>query len=171
MTALDDYSGSRDDREDQIVDMQSHFDVDGAMEELANKRFAMPPVVVAAFRQAAMKGAQRLLNLVENDAQFEKMRVSDQLRVLEMVFDRAYGKNETASTAMLASAKVGGEGKSDHSTQLDEIANRAAARAAEGRSGSASSRLSGALSASPFPELRNTKPRENVVTLPRRPAI
>lgn len=166
-----------------VVDMGEHFDVDAQMEELSRKRFSMPPAVIAAFRQAAMKGAARLLNLVEDDAQFSKLRVQDQLRVLELIFDRAYGKTETASSHAVAEVKTSPVRRSGHSDQLDAIAARAAARgnsrnsrAVEDHTASPASPLaspeSAALgSAQIFPELRrrNANGGENVVRMPRRP--
>lgn len=157
-----------------IVDMSEHFDVDAQMEELSRKRFSMPPAVVAAFRQAAMKGATRLLNLVEDDAQFSKLRVQDQVRVLELIFDRAYGKTETASSHAAAEGKTNPTKRSDHSDQLDAIAARAASRSrskssAEDEEANPSSAALG--SAQIFPELRRRSPDggQNVVRLPRRP--
>lgn len=117
----------------QVIDMDKHFDVDAQLEELSRKRFAMPPVVIAALRQAALKGTHRLLQMIEDDAIFGKMRPQDQLRVIELVMDRAYGKAETASSSALTHAKAdaltGNAGKkNDHTAQLEAIAARAARR-------------------------------------------
>lgn len=112
-----------------VVKMDEHFDVDEAMEALSRQRFAMPPVAIAAFRQAALKGSIKLLKLVEG-ADFDNMSTKDKLAVLEMIFDRAYGKAETASTSAMTAHKTGEGVKdtSDHGKQLDTINARMAAR-------------------------------------------
>lgn len=160
-------------KDEFVVDMDTHFNVDAAMEEMMQKRFAMPPVVIAAFRQAAMKGAVRLAQLVQDDEKFSKMRVADQLKVLEMVFDRAYGKNETASASAIAGTKTGEGQKSKHSDQLDMIAERAAKRKAlpsdDELDGEANTSSAGIGSVDIFPELRQRAQAANVVRLPRRP--
>lgn len=107
-----------------VVRMDQHFDVDATLEAVAKERFAMPPPVIAAFRQAAMGGAGHLLNLINDKENFSKLKVQDQLRVLEMVFDRAYGKSETASTSMTALHKTGQGNSSDHGKQLDQMEQR-----------------------------------------------
>lgn len=111
------------------IDMSTHFDVDKALEDLAKARFSMPPVVVAAFRQAAQISAMKLLTMVA-DPKFDKLSVNAKLRIMDMIFDRAYGKSETASTAALAEHKTGGgeqRDKGKHAEQLDAIAARATA--------------------------------------------
>ena len=113
-----------------VVKMDEHFDVDGAMEALARQRYAMPPVAIAAFRQAALKGSIKLLKLVESDA-FDNLSTRDKLAVLEMVFDRAFGKAETASTSAITAHKTGADadnGKTEHGKQLAAIEARMAAR-------------------------------------------
>lgn len=110
------------------IDMSTHFDVDKALEDLAKARFSMPPVVVAAFRQAAQISAMKLLTMVA-DPKFDKLSVAARLKIMDMIFDRAYGKSETASTAALAEHKTGGgeqRDKGKHAEQLDAIASRAA---------------------------------------------
>lgn len=113
--------------EAQVIDMDN-FDVDEAMEQVMRKRFAMQPAAVAAFRQAAAIGVKRLLSLVADDAKFDKLSTSDKLKVLEMIFDRAYGKTETASMSDMTNYRTGQDSekgnKERHSTQLSEIADR-----------------------------------------------
>lgn len=108
----------------QVVDMREHFDVDATLEAIAKERFAMQPAVIAALRQAAAKSAQKLLNLVSSD-DFGKLPVDKQVRVFELVFDRAYGKAETASSSMVAMHKTGNVSTTtDHSRDLDRIEQR-----------------------------------------------
>lgn len=112
---------------DFAIDMSTHFDVDKALDDLAKARFSMPPVVVAAFRQAAQISAMKLLTMVA-DPRFDKLSVNAKLKIMDMIFDRAYGKSETASTAALAEHKTGGgeqRDKGKHAEQLDAIAARA----------------------------------------------
>lgn len=113
--------------EAQVIDMDN-FDVDEAMEQVMRKRFAMQPAAVAAFRQAAAIGVKRLLAMVSDDAKFDKLSTSDKLKVLEMIFDRAYGKTETASMSDMTNYRTGQDSekgnKERHSTQLSEIADR-----------------------------------------------
>lgn len=165
-----------------VINMDEHFDVDATMDELVQKRFAMPPAVVATFRQAAALGAMRLLNLVNDEDAFNKLRAADKVRVLELIFDRAYGKSETASNHDLTQVKVGGGDKrSAHSDALDKIATRAARRralpstdgiedaeAADANPVEASLDAAGIGSMSAFPELRERVQSAKVVTL-RRP--
>jgi len=109
----------------EVVDMDTHFNVDDAMDDLVRRRFAMSPVAIAAFRQAAVHAVKRLLHMITDDATFEKMTVSEKLKVMEMVFDRAYGKTETASTSELTNHKTGqGRDNSDHASQMDAIQQR-----------------------------------------------
>lgn len=108
------------------VNMQDNFDLDATLEAVARERFAMPPEVIAAFRQAAMVSAQHLLNVVSDKETFSKLKTQDQLKVLEMVFDRAYGKSETASTSLTALHKTGqlDSGSDSHASQLSAIEKR-----------------------------------------------
>lgn len=161
-----------------VIDMDEHFDVDATMDELVQKRFSMPPAVVAMFRQAATLGALRLLNLVNDEDAFNKLRAADKVRILELIFDRAYGKSETASNHDLTQVKVGGGDKrSAHSDALDKIAVRAARRRAlpspNGDEDAedaieASLDAAGVGSMAAFPELRERAKSAKVVTL-RRP--
>lgn len=115
------------------IDMTTHFDVDAELDKLAQERFSMPPAVIAAFRQAAQLSAMRLLTMVSDDAKFDKLSMNAKLKIMDMIFDRAYGKNETASSAQLAAHKTGAldsPDKGKHAEQLDAIADRAAKVAA-----------------------------------------
>lgn len=112
-----------------VIDMTTNFDVDEALEELTKARFSMPPAVIAAFRQAAQLSAMKLLNMIADD-KFDKLSVNNKLKIMDMIFDRAYGKSETASSASLAAHKTGeldNKDKGKHAEQLDKIAERAAA--------------------------------------------
>lgn len=114
------------------IDMATHFDVSEELDKLAAQRFAMPPAVVAAFKQAAQVATMRLLTMVSDEATFNKLSTNSKLKVMDMIFDRAYGKNETASASQLANHRTGAEGSTDkgkHAQQLDAIAERAAAQA------------------------------------------
>lgn len=109
---------------DQVINMSEHFDVEASLEAAVNERFAMPAPVIAAFRQAAMQTAQHLLNTVSSP-DFSKLPIKDQIKVMELVFDRAYGKSETASSSMLALSKTGQlDSNGDHGKQLEEISAR-----------------------------------------------
>lgn len=160
-----------------VINMDEHFDVDATMDELVQKRFAMPPAVVATFRQAAAVGAMRLLNLVSDEKAFNGLRAADKVRILELIFDRAYGKSETASNHDLTQVKVGGGDKrSAHSEALDKIATRAARRKAlpspdgiEDAEEAVEASLDAAgIAMSAFPELRERAQSAKVLTL-RRP--
>lgn len=111
---------------EQTIDMDN-FDVDATLEELSRKRYSMPPVVIAALRQAGQKATQRLLKMVEDDKIFEKLSPNNQLRVIEAALDRAYGKSETAASNELAMSRLSDDPKKqgDHAKQLDEIQKRA----------------------------------------------
>jgi hypothetical protein len=121
--AMDDAVKPPDDA-NQVIRMDQHFDVDSTLEAVARERFAMPTPVIAAFRQAAMKGVSHLLTMVEDKDTFQKLKPQDQLKVLELIFDRAYGKSETASTSMVAMHKTGSVKSNDHGKQLDVIEQR-----------------------------------------------
>lgn len=108
-----------------VIDMQQHFDIDATMDALATERFSMPPVVIAAFRQAAMKGAQKLNEMISSD-KFDGLKTQDQLKILEMAFERAYGKSETASSSLQTLHKTGQlSSDNDHGKALDQIEARA----------------------------------------------
>lgn len=108
----------------QVIDM-AHFDVDEAMEELSRKRYSMPPAVIAALRQAGALATQRLLQMVADEDTFGKLNATQQMRLIELVLDRAYGKSETAASNELAQAKLGNGGETDHAKELEEIEKRA----------------------------------------------
>lgn len=113
---------------DTVINMPEHFDVDATLDALATERFSMPPAVIAAFRQAAMKGAAKLLTMIESDG-FDKLKTQDQLKILEMTFDRAYGKSETASSSLATLHKTGQlETSTGHGDALDQIEARAKSR-------------------------------------------
>ena len=112
-----------------VVNMTEHFDVDATMEAVTRERFAMPPAVIAAFRQAAMKSAAHLLKLVEDEKAFGKLKINDQLKVMELIFERAYGRAETATSSMMGMHKTGQlDSTGDHSRQLKTIEERMAKR-------------------------------------------
>lgn len=112
------------------VDMATHFDASAEAEKLLNARFAMQPVVVAAFRQAAQLAAARLLSIMSDDSKFNKLSPKDQAKFMELIFDRAYGKSETASTSTLTDLKTGqGANHADHGNELRAIEARAMERA------------------------------------------
>lgn len=105
-----------------------HFDVDAEMAALAVRRYAMPPAVIAALRQAGAKATERLLKMVTNDEVFNKLSPKDQMALLTLTLDRAYGRTEASSVADVNLAKIGDDPtkKSDHAAQLEEIAAREA---------------------------------------------
>lgn len=110
-----------------VVDMDQ-FGLDPQLEELARKRYSMPPVVIAALKQAGQKATQRLANMVMDDKTFGSLSPKDQLFVIREVMDRAYGKSETAASNDLANQRLNGaDGNgTDHASQLEEIAKREA---------------------------------------------
>ena len=111
------------------------FDVDRELAELAKRRYQMPPVVLAALRQAGQKAVMRLLKMVTDDKVFESLSPKDQLKVIEAVMDRAYGRSETATAADIGAARLGNdEGEnSDHFKQIEEIQKRAKLADSQGR--------------------------------------
>ena len=114
-----------------VVIDQSNFDVDEALEKLAAQRFSMPPHVVAAFKQAGALAVAKLLKMMQRE-DFDKLPIKDQMLVFNLIFDRAYGKSETASTSELTNHKIGAastERSQDHRSQLDAIEQRAKALA------------------------------------------
>lgn len=144
------------------VDMSENYDVSAQLEELSRKRFSMQPVAIAAFRQAAAKCAQRLLNLVDDDAKFGKLKVREQIEIMNLIFDRAYGRTETASAADLASLKTDPAANSSaaaHGQQLREMEARLLQKAQVTSSASGRNAPS-----SPFPELAKARPA-SVVSL------
>lgn len=108
-----------------IVD-GDHFDVEAELATLAVRRYAMPPAVIAALRQAGQKATARLLAMVENDEVFEKLSPKDQMALISLTLDRAYGRTEASTVADVNLAKIGDDPakKSDHAAQLEEIAQR-----------------------------------------------
>lgn len=102
--------------------------LDQMIEEVQRRRFAMQPEAVVAFRQAAAIAVRRLLDLVKDDAKFNRMSTKDKLKVLDMIFDRAYGKSETASMASMTEFRTGqDEGAKDrqiHAAQISDIEQR-----------------------------------------------
>lgn len=140
----------------QTIDMDN-FDVDATLEELSRKRYSMPPVVIAALRQAGQKATQRLLAMIEDDKIFNKLTPNNQLRVIEAALDRAYGKSETAASNELAMSRLSDDPKKqgDHAKQLDEIQKRAQLHA---NSGSPRRRLPNMSGADLLRQLDKTSP-------------
>lgn len=121
--------------ENQVVNMD-HFNVDAQLEELAKRRYAMPPAAIAALRQAGQAAAGRLLKMVTDEKTFTSLAPKDQLALLNLVLDRAYGRAETASSNDLANQRMNGKegNEADHAKQLEAIEAREKA-AARGRKG------------------------------------
>jgi hypothetical protein len=116
--------GGKMSRDLPIVDLSEHGTFDDAVSIAMNERFSMPLVVVAALRQAGKKVTLRLLEMVQDDAQFDKMTPAEKMKLAELVLDRAYGRTETASSSMKTAHQTGQTTASDHGRQLEEIEAR-----------------------------------------------
>lgn len=113
-----------------VVDME-HLSFADSLSVASQERFAMPPVVVAALRQAASKATIRLLRMMEDDEAFEKLTHKEKMDVIDRVMDRAYGRSETASSSLQLLAKAGqlnGGGGNDQGQELDAIEERMSKR-------------------------------------------
>jgi len=80
-------------------------DPDSIITAAMAERYAMPAVVVAAMKQAGKHLSIKMLKLVESD-KFDKLPVATQLKVAEFVFDRAFGKSDSAAIALALSHRV-----------------------------------------------------------------
>lgn len=117
--------------QETVIDMDNYStDFEDGLGNLTRKRYAMPPHIVAAMRQAGQIATKRLLDMVADDDKFEKLSPKDQLSLINAIHDRAYGKAETASASDTTAAKLGqDEGTtSNHTRQLEAIEARLADR-------------------------------------------
>lgn len=110
---------------DNTVVRMDQTDPDSIITAAMAERYAMPAVVVAAMKQAGKHIAIKLLKLVEDD-KFDDLPVSTQLRLAEFIFDRAFGKAESAAVSIALSHKINPQvhQSSDSSTRLRAIEQR-----------------------------------------------
>lgn len=122
-----------DTEKDVAIDMDEHFgSFSDSVSVLSQERFAMPPVVVAALRQAGKMATLRMLQIMQDDKKFNALKPTEQMKLMEMVMDRAYGRAETASSSLNLLARTGqlqGTENTTHSAQLAEIEKRMEERA------------------------------------------
>lgn len=112
-----------------VVNMDEHLSFDNVVNAAMVERYAMPAVVVAALRQAGKTVTMKLLALVES-SKFDSLPIETQMRVIEFVFNRAYGKAETATASLNIIQRNGGLQQADATmaNQLKEIEQRMASR-------------------------------------------
>ena len=93
-----------------VVKMEGEFlDPDALMHAAMQERYAVPAVVVAALKQSGKKVAIKMMKLIESD-RFDKLPIQTQLNIAEFVFDRAFGKAESASVSMALNHKISNNG-------------------------------------------------------------
>ena len=100
-------------------------DPDSIITAAMAERYAMPAVVVAAMKQAGKHISIKLLKLVESE-KFDTLPINTQLRLAEFIFDRAFGKAESAAVSIALSHKINPQTAqtSDASTRLRAIEQR-----------------------------------------------
>ena len=110
--------------ENTIVRMDQ-IDPDSIITAAMAERYAMPAVVVAAMKQAGKHISIKLLQLVEGD-KFDTLPVSTQIKLAEFIFDRAFGKAESAAVSIALNHKINPQiaQSSDASTRLRAIEQR-----------------------------------------------
>jgi len=103
-------------------------DPDALVTAAMRERYAMPAVVVAALKQSGKRLAVKLMTLIESD-DFDRLPIDTQLKITEFVFDRAFGKSESASSSLALQHRIrkdtGEIGDSiSNSKRLKELDNR-----------------------------------------------
>jgi len=110
---------------DSTIVRMDQTDPDSIITAAMAERYAMPAVVVAAMKQAGKHISIKLLKLVE-DEKFDSLPVATQLRLAEFIFDRAFGKAESAAVSTALSHKINPQiaANSDASSRLRAIEQR-----------------------------------------------
>jgi len=110
---------------DSTIVRMDQTDPDSIITAAMAERYAMPAVVVAAMKQAGKHISIKLLKLVE-DEKFDSLPVATQLRLAEFIFDRAFGKAESAAVSIALSHKINPQitQNSDASSRLRAIEQR-----------------------------------------------
>ncbi len=100
-------------------------DPDSIITAAMAERYAMPAVVVAAMKQAGKHISIKLLKLVESE-KFDTLPINTQLRLAEFIFDRAFGKAESAAVSIALNHKINPQitTSSDSSSRLRAIESR-----------------------------------------------
>jgi len=100
-------------------------DPDSIITAAMAERYAMPAVVVAAMKQAGKHISIKLLKLVESE-KFDSLPINTQLRLAEFIFDRAFGKAESAAVSIALNHKMNPQiaTSSDSSSRLRAIESR-----------------------------------------------
>jgi len=101
------------------------IDPDSIITAAMVERYAMPAVAVAAMKQAGKHISIKLLQLVESE-KFDNLPVSTQIKLAEFIFDRAFGKAESAAVSIALNHKINPQitQSSDASTRLRAIEQR-----------------------------------------------
>jgi hypothetical protein len=80
-------------------------DPDALVTAAMRERYAMPAVVVAALKQSGKRLAVKMMALIESE-KFDRLPIDTQLRVTEFVYDRAFGKAESASSSLALQHRI-----------------------------------------------------------------
>ena len=110
---------------DSTIVRMDQTDPDSIITAAMAERYAMPAVVVAAMKQAGKHISIKLLKLVE-DEKFDSLPVETQLKLASFIFDRAFGKAESAAVSIALSHKINPKitANSDASSRLRAIEQR-----------------------------------------------
>ena len=110
---------------DSPIVRMDQIDPDSIITAAMAERYAMPAVVVAAMKQAGKHISIKLLQLVESE-KFDKLPISTQIKLAEFIFDRAFGKAESAAVSIALNHKINPQitQSSDASTRLRAIEQR-----------------------------------------------
>ena len=110
---------------DSPIVRMDQIDPDSIITAAMAERYAMPAVVVAAMKQAGKHISIKLLQLVESD-KFDSLPISTQIKLAEFIFDRAFGKAESAAVSIALNHKINPQitQSSDASTRLRAIEQR-----------------------------------------------
>ena len=111
--------------DDSTIVRMDQIDPDSIITAAMAERYAMPAVVVAAMKQAGKHISIKLLKLVESD-KFDTLTVATQIRLAEFIFDRAFGKADSAAVSIALNHKINPQitQSSDASTRLRAIEQR-----------------------------------------------
>ncbi len=110
---------------DSPIVRMDQIDPDSIITAAMAERYAMPAVVVAAMKQAGKHISIKLLQLVESE-KFDRLPISTQIKLAEFIFDRAFGKAESAAVSIALNHKINPQiaQSSDASTRLRAIEQR-----------------------------------------------
>lgn len=94
---------------------------------------SIPPIVWEILQEAGDVASQRLLDLISDDVKFSRLSTKDQIKLIEMAFNRAYGLPDSPMKKNVH-LHLDKDDKGASVNMLDELAHKAMRQLPEFRS-------------------------------------